>query len=103
MRGQTGASSHAVGLGHTAWLQRRAAVLTAHCPTSAQAGVGSVLGGWVADRLGRKAALLLADVLFAAGSAAMAAAQEHWALIAGGWGIGNQVAELSALWFPPSS
>jgi len=49
-----------------------------------QAGVGSVLGGWAADRLGRKAALLLADVLFAAGSAAMAAAQEHWALIAGG-------------------
>lgn len=42
----------------------------------------------MADRLGRKAALLLADVLFAAGSAAMAAAQEHWALIAGGWGIG---------------
>lgn len=49
-----------------------------------QAGIGSVLGGWVADRLGRKPALLLADVLFAAGSAAMAAAQEHWALIAGG-------------------
>ena len=43
-----------------------------------------MLGGWVADRLGRKAALLLADVLFAAGSAAMAAAQEQWALIAGG-------------------
>ncbi|PRW45452.1 Inositol transporter 1 [Chlorella sorokiniana] len=56
------------------------------------AGVGSVLGGWVADRLGRKAALLLADVLFAAGSAAMAAAQEQWALIAGralvGLGVG---------------
>lgn len=50
-----------------------------------QAGAGSVLGGWVADRLGRKAALLLADVLFAAGSAAMAAAQEQWALIAGGY------------------
>lgn len=49
-----------------------------------QAGVGSVLGGWLADRLGRRPALLLADVLFAAGSAAMAAAQEQWALIAGG-------------------
>ncbi|EFN54539.1 hypothetical protein CHLNCDRAFT_8066, partial [Chlorella variabilis] len=44
------------------------------------AGVGSVAGGWLADRVGRKAALLLADVLFTAGALAMAAAQDHCVL-----------------------
>lgn len=77
-----------------------------------QAGIGSVLGGWVADRLGRKPALLLADVLFAAGSAAMAAAQEHWALIAGGAADGvvacaaDRLAERHArqlAWLPAAS
>lgn len=47
------------------------------------AGAGSIAGGWLADRLGRKRALLAADVLFAAGAAAMAAAQGSGALIAG--------------------
>ncbi|KAL4419136.1 hypothetical protein ABPG77_002649 [Micractinium sp. CCAP 211/92] len=47
------------------------------------AGVGSVVGGWLADRLGRRRALMVADVLFTLGSGAMAAARDQWWLIAG--------------------
>jgi SP family myo-inositol transporter-like MFS transporter 13 len=56
------------------------------------AGAGSVAGGWLADRAGRRAALLLADGLFAAGALAMAAARDQYWLIAGralvGLGVG---------------
>lgn len=48
------------------------------------AGIGSVAGGWLADRLGRRAALLVADVLFTAGAVAMAAAPDQYWLVAGG-------------------
>jgi MFS family permease len=47
------------------------------------AGVGSVAGGWLADRAGRRCALLAADALFTAGSLAMAAAWDQYWLIAG--------------------
>ena len=61
------------------------------------AAVGSVAGGWLADRAGRRSALLLADVLFAAGALAMAAAQDQYWLIAGmspprGGGIADRAA-----------
>jgi SP family myo-inositol transporter-like MFS transporter 13 len=56
------------------------------------AGAGSVAGGWLADRAGRRAALLLADGMFAAGALAMAAARDQYWLIAGralvGLGVG---------------
>ena len=47
------------------------------------AGGASVGGGWLADRLGRRAALLAADALFTAGALAMAAAPDTYWLIAG--------------------
>jgi MFS family permease len=47
------------------------------------AGAASVAGGWLADRLGRRSALLLADVLFTVGAAAMGAAVDQYWLIAG--------------------
>ncbi|KAI3425038.1 hypothetical protein D9Q98_008416 [Chlorella vulgaris] len=56
------------------------------------AGAASVAGGWLADRLGRRSALLLADVLFTVGAAAMGAAVDQYWLIAGrvlvGLGVG---------------
>lgn len=71
------------------------------------AGVGSVAGGWLADRVGRKAALLLADVLFTAGALAMAAAQDQYWLLAGkagrraGWLAGVHAGWLAAWLSPP--
>lgn len=47
------------------------------------AGGGSVAGGWLADRIGRRLTLLGADVLFAAGAFAMAAAADQYWLVAG--------------------
>lgn len=47
------------------------------------AGAGSVAGGWLADRLGRRRTLLIADVLFTAGAAAMGAAPGPYWLVAG--------------------
>lgn len=49
----------------------------------AGAAVGSAAGGALSDACGRKRALLLGDVLFAAGALAMAAAQHVSLLIAG--------------------
>lgn len=60
--------------------------------------VGGVLFGWLADRIGRKRALFMTIVLYAAGTALCAAANEIWQLVAfrilaslgigGEWGIG---------------
>ena len=47
------------------------------------AGVGSAVGGWLSDTVGRKKALLLGDGLFAAGALFMAAAPSASALITG--------------------
>lgn len=47
------------------------------------AGVGSAIGGWFSDKLGRKKALLLGDLLFTVGALLMAAARSPNALIAG--------------------
>ena len=47
------------------------------------AGVGSAIGGWLSDKVGRKKALLLGDALFTAGALLMAAATTPKALIAG--------------------
>ena len=47
------------------------------------AGLGSAIGGWLSDKLGRKKALLLGDVLFAVGALLMAAAHSPTALITG--------------------
>lgn len=56
------------------------------------AGFGSAIGGWLSDKLGRKKALLLGDVLFALGALSMAAARSPNALITGrafvGLGVG---------------
>ncbi len=47
------------------------------------AGVGSVIGGWFSDKVGRKKALLVGDVLFTLGALLMAAAGSPNSLIAG--------------------
>ncbi len=47
------------------------------------AAVGSAVGGWFSDRVGRKTALLVGDILFTAGALLMAAARSPNALIAG--------------------
>lgn len=47
------------------------------------AGFGSAIGGWLSDKLGRKKALLLGDVLFALGALSMAAANSPSTLITG--------------------
>ena len=47
------------------------------------AGVGSAIGGWFSDKVGRKKALLVGDVLFTLGALLMAAAGSPNALIAG--------------------
>jgi SP family myo-inositol transporter-like MFS transporter 13 len=56
------------------------------------AAAGSAAGGWVGDAAGRRTALLIADVLFAVGSACMAAAAGVPALLVGralvGLGVG---------------
>ncbi|KAL0033523.1 hypothetical protein WJX79_001225 [Trebouxia sp. C0005] len=56
------------------------------------AGVGSAIGGWFSDQVGRKKALLVGDVLFTLGALLMAAAGSPNALIAGrafvGLGVG---------------
>ncbi|KAA6422553.1 MAG: putative inositol transporter 2-like [Trebouxia sp. A1-2] len=46
------------------------------------AGVGSAIGGWFSDQVGRKKALLVGDVLFTLGALLMAAAGSPNALIA---------------------
>lgn len=70
-----------------AWLQElivSAAVLGA--------GMGSAVGGWFSDRLGRKEVLLVGDVFFTVGALLMAVASTANALIAGrafvGLGVG---------------
>jgi sugar porter (SP) family MFS transporter len=54
--------------------------------------VGSLIGGWPADRLGRKATLLWIGVLYVLGAAGSALASNVWVFIAaraiGGLGIG---------------
>lgn len=56
------------------------------------AGVGSAIGGWFSDKVGRKKALLVGDVLFTLGALLMAAAGSPNSLIAGrafvGLGVG---------------
>ena len=47
------------------------------------AGVGSAIGGWFSDTVGRRKALLVGDVLFTLGALLMAAAGSPNALIAG--------------------
>ena len=47
------------------------------------AGVGSAIGGWFSDKVGRKKALLVGDVLFTLGALLMAAAGSPNSLIAG--------------------
>ena len=47
------------------------------------AGVGSALGGLLADNLGRKKALLISDGLFVIGSTLMAGASSLWMLVVG--------------------
>lgn len=47
------------------------------------AGIGSAIGGWLSDQVGRKKALLLGDVLFTLGALGMAAAQSPNGLITG--------------------
>lgn len=47
------------------------------------AAVGSATGGYVSDRLGRKAALKTADVFFLVGSVTMASSQSATLLIIG--------------------
>lgn len=58
----------------------------------AGAGCGSAVGGWISDHLGRKKALLMGDLLFAAGALFMAAAINTTTVIIGrvivGLGIG---------------
>ena len=45
--------------------------------------MGSAIGGWFSDKVGRKKALLVGDVLFTLGALLMAAAGSPNALIAG--------------------
>ena len=47
------------------------------------AGVGSAIGGWFSDKVGRKKALLVGDVLFTLGALLMASAGSPNSLIAG--------------------
>lgn len=47
------------------------------------AGIGSAIGGWFSDKVGRKSALLLGDVLFTAGALLMASARSPQAIIVG--------------------
>eukprot|EP00803_Ostreobium_quekettii_P002079 evm.model.scf_1192EXC.3 EVM.evm.TU.scf_1192EXC.3 scf_1192EXC:17122-23279(+) len=47
------------------------------------AGIGSALGGWLSDRIGRKKALLLGDLHFIVGALAMGGAQNVSSLIVG--------------------
>ena len=47
------------------------------------AAFGSAVGGWLSDKVGRKKALLLGDVLFTLGALSMAAAHSPNALITG--------------------
>ena len=51
--------------------------------TVVAAGLSSALGGAFSDALGRKAALLAADILFAGGAVVMAGAGRVGALITG--------------------
>lgn len=54
--------------------------------------IGAAAGGWINDAYGRKKATFLADIVFALGSAVMAAAPDPYVLILGrllvGLGIG---------------
>lgn len=60
--------------------------------------IGAASGGWINDSYGRKKATLIADVVFAAGSAVMAAAPDPYILISGRFlvGLGVGVASVTA-------
>ncbi|KAL5543244.1 hypothetical protein UlMin_010954 [Ulmus minor] len=60
--------------------------------------IGAAAGGWINDAYGRKKATLLADVIFALGSAVMAAAPDPYVLILGRLlvGLGVGVASVTA-------
>ncbi|XP_048332654.2 inositol transporter 1 isoform X3 [Ziziphus jujuba] len=60
--------------------------------------IGAAAGGWINDAFGRKKATLLADVVFALGSAVMAAAPNPYILILGRLlvGLGVGVASVTA-------
>lgn len=47
------------------------------------AGVGSAVGGWLSDQVGRRRGLITADVLFTAGALAMGCATHVNVLILG--------------------
>ncbi|KAF3455814.1 hypothetical protein FNV43_RR00456 [Rhamnella rubrinervis] len=60
--------------------------------------IGAAAGGWINDSYGRKTATLLADIIFALGSAVMAAAPNPYVLIFGRLlvGLGVGVASVTA-------
>lgn len=60
--------------------------------------IGAAVGGWMSDRYGRKAAILIADFLFFVGAVVMAAAPNPAVLIAGRIfvGLGVGVASMTA-------
>ncbi|XP_058000947.1 inositol transporter 1 isoform X2 [Hevea brasiliensis] len=60
--------------------------------------IGAASGGWINDAYGRKKATLIADVVFAVGSAVMAAAPDPYVLILGRLlvGLGVGIASVTA-------
>lgn len=60
--------------------------------------IGAAAGGWINDAYGRKKATLLADIVFALGSAVMAAAPDPYVLILGRLliGLGVGIASVTA-------
>nr|CEL67691.1 TPA: Sugar transporter, MFS superfamily, related [Neospora caninum Liverpool] len=55
------------------------------------AAVGSVMGGWMSDRIGRKPGLALSDVCLLFGSIAMGAGEAFWVMLLGRFLIGMGV------------
>ncbi|EPR64465.1 sugar transporter ST2 [Toxoplasma gondii RUB] len=55
------------------------------------AAVGSVLGGWMSDRVGRKPGLALSDICLLLGSVAMGTGEAFWVMLLGRFLIGMGV------------
>ncbi|PFH31077.1 sugar transporter ST2 [Besnoitia besnoiti] len=55
------------------------------------AAVGSVMGGWMSDRIGRKSGLALSDICLLLGSVAMGVGEAFWVMLLGRFLIGMGV------------